>query len=164
MSTDGTPSDIDADFAKQMRAIGVTIVRPCESEQEAQFQLGVGQVDQAEWVANATCAHTIPTHTMSDYAEMLLYALMSAIGGTINGICMRRLMQQYKRKKANLHQAGEATLNNSYAQSHVQFNQAAAFLLLKIHLTSANLLVLLVVCPLRLVWLIAYRWPFGQLM
>ena len=46
----------------------------------------------------------------------------------------------------------------------MQFDLKAAFLLLRIHLTFANLLVLLVLCPWKLGWLITYSWDGGNVL
>jgi hypothetical protein len=113
---------------------------------------------------NNNTAHTeIPTHNFTDYVEMILYVLMSVGGGAVNVFCARRLIGQYRRKTINLHQVRvDCIIDTNYCI--VQFDLKSAFLLLKIHLTLANLLVLVVMCPIRFMWLVSYRWPLGRVM
>jgi hypothetical protein len=86
---------------------------------------------------------------------------MSVGGGAVNLFCCGRLLGQYRRRTIFMHQVRACPTNYKI---FLQFDSKTAFLLLKIHLTLANLIVVLIVCPIRAVWLISYRWPFGRIM
>lgn len=46
----------------------------------------------------------------------------------------------------------------------MQFDRKTAYLLLKLHLTLANLFILFVLCPSKFGWLLTYSWQGGETM
>lgn len=115
---------------------------------------------------NATEANfPLPVMMASDYVEMCFYAFYAVVGGAINIAVARKLLAQYRRKTVVLHQVWLSRLAcraHDIQSYSLQYDLKAAFLLLKLHLTFANLLVLLVMCPWRFGWLWTYSWNGGD--
>lgn len=86
-----------------------------------------------------------PTHTGWDYAEMGFLFFAALIGCPLNLLALMRMVKLYTRDTAARH-----------------FDAHTAYLLLKIHLNLASLLVLITHCPGKLSWLVTYRWTVGS--
>lgn len=86
-----------------------------------------------------------PTYEVSDYIEIGFLAAIAMVGCPLNLLALMRMLKSYSR---------ETTLRH--------FDLKTAYLLLKIHLSIANLIVLLTFCPGKIGWLMTYRWISGD--
>uniref|UniRef100_A0A914VFP1 G-protein coupled receptors family 1 profile domain-containing protein n=1 Tax=Plectus sambesii TaxID=2011161 RepID=A0A914VFP1_9BILA len=88
-----------------------------------------------------------PTYDVSDYIEIGFLAAIAMVGCPLNMLALMRMLKSYSH---------QTTLRN--------LDMKTAYLLLKIHLSIANLLVLLTFCPAKIGWLVTYRWMSGDAM
>ncbi len=88
-----------------------------------------------------------PSHLFQDYIEIGCFVLVLVLGTPLNGYVFVQQISEYRK----LVRAQKLELNT-------------AFLLYKIHLNLANLMILLFYCIGQVAWLISYRWIAGNLM
>uniref|UniRef100_A0A914W1R6 G-protein coupled receptors family 1 profile domain-containing protein n=1 Tax=Plectus sambesii TaxID=2011161 RepID=A0A914W1R6_9BILA len=93
---------------------------------------------------NVTSEYTLE-HLTSDYIEIVATILITAVGLPINLYVGCKLWRTYSR----------------YTATHQPRELKMVMVTLKLHLTLANLLVLLLYCPWKVVWLITYQWKIG---
>jgi len=90
----------------------------------------------------------VPQFLTVDYVEVVLLILLLLIGLPLNLMALIRLLKAYR--------LGQA------ASRIKQEETKLAFLLLKIHLTIVDLLLIVIYCPSKLAWLISYEWLGGN--
>lgn len=88
-----------------------------------------------------------PTHLPSDYIEIGYIALVMLMGIPLNSYVFHQQIKEYL-----------------LLSRQAKYDLNTAFLLQKIHLNLANLLILLLHCPTQTGWLITYRWVAGDFM
>ncbi len=86
-----------------------------------------------------------PEHLLTDYVEIGYIAIITLIGTPLNIIVFYQQLVEY----SSLVRANKFDLNT-------------AFVLEKLHLNFANLMILLLYCPAQMGWLINYRWVAGD--
>ncbi len=91
--------------------------------------------------------HDRPTHAIGDYFEIGYQSLIFIIGTPLNIHSLIRQWRSYQSLKNRRHQN---KLKNE-------------FLLQKVNLNIANLLTLIIICPLQVAWLISYQWLAGDM-
>ncbi len=87
-----------------------------------------------------------PTHAIGDYFEIGYQSLVFIIGTPLNIHSLIIQWRSYQSLK-NRHQKKLKT----------------EFLLQKVNLNIANLLTLIIICPLQVAWLISYQWLAGDM-
>ncbi len=87
-----------------------------------------------------------PTHKIGDYFEVVYQSLIFIIGTPLN---IHSFISQWKSYQS--------------FKNRQQNNLRTEFLLQKINLNIANLLTLIIICPLQVAWLITYQWLAGDM-
>lgn len=84
----------------------------------------------------------VPSHLPSDYIELAILIIVLVVGTSLNMTALSRLLPAY------------------LSAPHVDLK--CGFTLLKIHLTVANLVLIIGYCPSKIGWLISYSWLAGD--
>uniref|UniRef100_A0A914WMW7 G-protein coupled receptors family 1 profile domain-containing protein n=1 Tax=Plectus sambesii TaxID=2011161 RepID=A0A914WMW7_9BILA len=83
-----------------------------------------------------------PSHLPSDYVELVILSIVLIVGTPLNVTALSKLLPAYL--------------------SVQQVDLKCGFNLLKIHLTVANLVIIVGYCPSKIGWLISYKWLGGD--
>lgn len=84
----------------------------------------------------------VPSHLPSDYVELVILTIVLFVGTPLNVRALTGLLSAY--------------LSAQFVDLKCGFN------LLKVHLTIANLVIIVGYCPSKIGWLISYSWLGGD--